>query len=258
MGLSNLLNFKTDKNPLDQAQELAWEAMDERDPVKRKELAKEALKISKNCTDAYVLLAYCTRSVPQAIKLAKEAIAAGTRVLGPKKFKDLHGSFWGFNETRPYMRAKALLAELLEKRRDLDGAIEIYQEMLELNPRDNQGIRHELLPCLYKQKRDQEIAQLFNQFPDDAYAYFYYHHALWLFRKEGEDSSEALQWLEKSIERNSYVPPMLLGKTKIPKINLEYIQLGKESEAIAYVQGRKIDWNTTRGALFWLNDHFKG
>jgi tetratricopeptide (TPR) repeat protein len=71
--------------------------------------------------------------------------------LGPQGFKEYRGHFWGFHETRPYMRARAGLAATLAQLGDADGAIGHYREMLKLNRNDNQGIRYLLAAALMKQ-----------------------------------------------------------------------------------------------------------
>ncbi len=54
-------------------------------------------------------------------------------------------SFWLDVDTRPpYMRALMALGDLLWATGDTNGAIDVYQKMLRLNPDDNQGIRHVL------------------------------------------------------------------------------------------------------------------
>jgi hypothetical protein len=68
--------------------------------------------------------------------------------LGPRGFKEYAGHFWGFLETRPYMRARAGLAGTLLKLGDVDGALAHYRDMLKLNPNDDQGIRYVLAGCL--------------------------------------------------------------------------------------------------------------
>ena len=63
--------------------------------------------------------------------------------LGPRGFKRCAGHFWGFLETRPYMRARAGLAGTLLKLGDVDGALSHYRDMLKLNPNDNQARSNE-------------------------------------------------------------------------------------------------------------------
>ena len=59
--------------------------------------------------------------------------------LGAEGFEEYAGHFWGFLETRPYMRARAGLAIALIKLGDESAAIEHFRAMLKLNPNDNQG-----------------------------------------------------------------------------------------------------------------------
>ena len=75
-------------------------------------------------------------------------MAAGERALGAQAFEEDVGHFWGLLETRPYMRARAGLAASLWTAGDEVEAVEHYQDMLRLNPGDNQGHRYVLLGCL--------------------------------------------------------------------------------------------------------------
>ncbi len=73
-------------------------------PAKRARLAREAIEISPDCADAYVLLAEDAESAAAALPLYEQGVAAGERALGKKAFKQDKGHFWGVLETRPYMR----------------------------------------------------------------------------------------------------------------------------------------------------------
>ena len=124
------------------AQEVMYEAWDQTNPRARVALAHKALTISPLCADAYVLLAEEeAKSVEEALEYNRKGVEAGVQVLGPKGFKEYVGHFWGFLETRPYMRARAGLAATLNALGEVDAAISNYRDMLRLNPNDNQGIR---------------------------------------------------------------------------------------------------------------------
>ena len=90
----------------------------------------------------------------------RKAVVAGKEALGPDGFKEYAGSFWGFRETRPYMRARLGLGEALWATGEKDAAIENFQEMLELNPGDNQGIRYVLAAKLLAAGRMNELKSL--------------------------------------------------------------------------------------------------
>src|SRR5262249_1150102 len=91
---------------LDQAQQLIYDAWDSADPRRKMELAKEALRISPLCADAYVILARnARRGSDKQLELWRGGVEAGKAALGAA-FDNYVGEFWGFLETRPYMRAR--------------------------------------------------------------------------------------------------------------------------------------------------------
>ena len=111
---------------------------------KGKKLIKEALELNPDNADAYNYLASIENSADSAMKMFEKAVKAGERTLGKDFIEEEKGHFWGLIETRPYMCAKAGLADCLHAKGKIDKAIEIYEEMIELNPNDNQGIRYQL------------------------------------------------------------------------------------------------------------------
>jgi tetratricopeptide (TPR) repeat protein len=133
------------------AQDVMYRAWEQNTSRSRIALARKALNISPLCADAYVLLAEEAQSVEEARNLYAKGVEAGELALGPQGFKEYAGHFWGFLETRPYMRARAGLASTLVQLGDVEGALAHYRDMLKLNPNDNQGIRYVLAGCLLRQ-----------------------------------------------------------------------------------------------------------
>ena len=74
------------------------------------------------------------------------------------------GFFWGLTESRPYMRAKAFLAQALWDIGREDEAINHYQECLKLNPNDNQGLRYGLTSWLLAKDRLDEAELILKQY----------------------------------------------------------------------------------------------
>lgn len=97
-----------------QAQDLMYEAWDMPQKRARIALAKEALKISEDCADAYVLLGMEEAKTDEAaLDYFRKGVEAGERAIGKRAFKEDVGHFWGVLETRPYMRARHMLAMTL-------------------------------------------------------------------------------------------------------------------------------------------------
>ncbi|MGH6892033.1 MAG: hypothetical protein ACREEP_07230 [Dongiaceae bacterium] len=241
---------------LDKAQELAAEAWDSPDPGRRLELATRALKICPWCGDAYGLLAMgAPRGSDIAVHLWRLAMAAAEFALkaelGKNVFEAYAGEFWGRFETRPYMRARAGLANALIDSGDRDAALGHHEALLQLNPNDNQGLRYSLAGCLLALGREQALADLLAEYEDDDSAFFAFNRAALSFRREG-DSAASRALLADALAANPHVAAYLLGKREMPPARIELYAPGSEDEAILYVECSAEGWRATPGALQWL------
>ncbi|MCZ7597757.1 MAG: hypothetical protein M5U09_08535 [Gammaproteobacteria bacterium] len=130
---------RAEQKALDRAQELIYRGWEVMDPIERVEIAEQALDISALCADAWVMLAEdAAETLEEEIEYYVKAVEAGERSLGEAFFEQEVGRFWGIPETRPYMRARAGLAHCLWDQGEHDAALAHYEELLELNPADNQ------------------------------------------------------------------------------------------------------------------------
>jgi len=168
-----------------EAQDLMFDAFDARG-AQRAALARQALAISRDCADAYVLLANETAAtLAKALELLRQGVAAGERALGAEPFEEDVGRFWEIMETRPYMRARAALAETLWALDQREDAVEHQRELLRLNPNDNQGLRDRQVEWLLWLECYEELDVLFAAYKEDTAATLVYTKALAAFRREG-------------------------------------------------------------------------
>ncbi|MFW6134867.1 MAG: SEC-C metal-binding domain-containing protein [Elusimicrobiota bacterium] len=87
------------KSALRRAQDIIYDAWGFVDPAVRVDMAEEAPEISKDCADAYVILAEdAASSWEEAKEYYMEGIKAGERALGKKNFEEYRGYFRGFTE----------------------------------------------------------------------------------------------------------------------------------------------------------------
>jgi tetratricopeptide (TPR) repeat protein len=250
--LSDMFGDSDEEGPLRKAQDLIYDAWEVNDSKRRVALARKALEISPDCADAYVLLAEETaNSLTEALNLYRQGVEAGERALGREAFEEDLGHFWGILETRPYMRARAGLAECLWASGKHNEAIQHYKDMLRLNPNDNQGLRDLLMPRLIEMGKDEEAEALFKEYRDDGIASWIYSRALLDFRKTG-DSEISRRSLAAALKNNKHIPAYLLGRKKIPRFLPEYYSPGDESEAVFYAKENFEAWKITPGALEWL------
>jgi len=249
--VSGLHRGTAQNTPLDQAQNLMYRAFEERSPKRRIELANEALRICPDCADAHVLLAEHAATRKQALAHYERGVTAGERALGPKAFQEGVGHFWGILETRPYMRARLGFAQALWTAARRDEAVGHLQEMLRLNPGDNQGVRYTLAGFFLFLDRDDDLTRLLGQYPDEASAAWGYTKALLAFRLHGDvDGSRKL--LKQAIKTNRHVPDYLLGTKFPPSTQPDYYSPGDENEALEYVGSFLVGWKATPGAIAWL------
>ncbi len=249
-----LLSFgdKFEDQDQNHAQELMYNAWDEQNPAKRLILAHQALSISPDCADAYVLLAEEEADTyEEALDLYRKGVSAGEQALGEDYFQENEGDFWGLLITRPYMRARAGLAGTLRTLGQIDEAIVHYREMLRLNPMDNQGNRYLLLLILMELNLSEEADALLKEHQEDWSAEWTYTSALRWFQEQGQ-SEISDQSLTEALDQNPHVPSYLLGQKRIPHQPPPGIILGDESEAVSYSAAYLPVWRKTPGALDWL------
>jgi tetratricopeptide (TPR) repeat protein len=210
-------------------------------------------EIWPDCADAYNLLAARAPDPEAARELYAQAVATGKRALGSKVFQEEAGRFWGLVETRPYMRAlEGLAVTLLELDHSAEAA-ESFQEMLRLNPNDNQGVRDSLVHALIALDRDAEAEELLNAYQEDRSALLAYPRALLKFRREG-DSLDARRSLKRALQANRFVPALLLGSPG-PARDAPMYAPGSQEEAAVYLRDSHGSWEKTPAALDWLQKH---
>ena len=253
--MANLFGAETNTDPINAAQNIMYDAWDASDPKERLALARKALQISPHCADAYVLLAEETsRTREEALAYYQQAVDAAVEALGPSAFEEYTGRFWGFLETRPYMRARAGLAEALWATGEKDAAIQHFKEILELNPGDNQGIRYILAAKLLDIGRMADLKMLLEVYKAEFLADVQYTRALVAYV---ENESDAVDIAQLAWKANQHVPGMLSGRT--PMIGLtNYITMGGQDEASSYIEANGKAWSRTPGAIKWLEDATKG
>lgn len=231
----------------ERAQDLCYQAFDSHGR-RRVQLAKEALSIDLDCSDAHVILAEQAGTLEEEIDHYRQGMKAAERVLGPECFVENEGHFWSMVETRPYMRAKFGLAHSLVEAGQVDEAVQHYQELLRLNPGDNQGVRYVLLPLLLSAGRDIEAAKLLKEHSEES-AVFAYAQALLAFRLSGP-SAAADRELREAIRVNPHVPELLLSEEPIP--TPPHYSPGSFEEACVATEELRPALQATPDALHWL------
>jgi tetratricopeptide (TPR) repeat protein len=221
-------------------------------PKQKFALIKQALELDPENTDSRLwLLRNSDIKGDVLICELRRIVDTAARRLGGE-FKEYAGQFWGFIETRPYMRAREMLAHELLALGQMEESAKEFEGMLELNPGDNQGVRYTLLACYLSLNRLAEVRRLFKQFRFDLkYSLmFAWGNVLlrWLSpRKAGLEKA-----LAAARKQNAHAEDYITGKQKLPKQMPPFYSKGSKEEAACFAQDLMRAWAPHPGALEWL------
>ena len=238
-------------NPVEQAQQLAYEAiMDAETDEHAVALAERALALDPGCVDAQVILAeiQCTDREKEFVDRLGEIVEKAGKALGPR-LKDEH--LWTVLEARPYLRAKFRLGDALRATGQLGIAIRELEALLALNPDDQQAAREPLLACYLALDMRKEARKLLDGFPSDEGAVFHWGRVLERFL--ARDKAGALEELATARSQNPHVEPYLTF-TKDPPDGWEQqvYTPGDAEEAVHCLFMMGMAWAHHPEAIEWL------
>jgi tetratricopeptide (TPR) repeat protein len=256
--MEEMANAWKQDDPKWRAQELAYDALETDDLETALRLADQALKLDPDCTDAQRLMVSLLPATPEnKLHLMREVVEKAERNLGEDFLRETAGHFWGDVFTRPYMRAKQRLAELLVETGKLDEAIEVYERMLELNPNDNQGMRFGLLGLYLAAGQPEGARRLISRYPkeEEFSAMFAWGRVMerWLV---GE-LDQAGQALARARKVNRFAERYFWGARELPRKSPEYFQPGQESEAQVCARELAMALESQPGFRAWLGERGK-
>jgi len=243
------------KSNIEKSEDLMYEAYDS-DPIKSLKLVKEAIKLNPENIRAITYLADNENNLESSFKLYKQAVEIGAKQLGVEFFKENKGHFWGMHETRPYMTAKLCYADCLYALDRTEDAIMEYNEIIELNPNDNQGVRYILASVLLKCKKYNSYFELYKKFDDEKSTFWYFNYALFLFATEGA-TNKANEALIKANKLNKHVLQFMTGQKKFKTEPNDYYSPGDESEATIYLMENFKSWTNCIGTVDWVMDYIE-
>ena len=166
--LSQLAGAWKQDDPKWRAQELAYDALETDSLEEALRLVNEAQDLDPDCIDAQrLMVSILPASQENKLDLMREVVEKAEHNLGETFFQEHMGHFWGTVSTRPYMRAKQHLGELLVETGRLAEAAGVFERLLELNPTDNQGMRYPLLALYLANQQAEKAGQLMSHYPGE-------------------------------------------------------------------------------------------
>lgn len=158
------------------------------------EKLKKILVQFPDCIDGWMHLAIVyqnTRRDVEAYLATREAYRIGLKAF-PKKFnwkKDLLE--WSFYENRPFLRVCFNLSLQMLETPLKDEAIEMLETLISISPHDNLGARYLLLKIYLQEENSEALERIYQQYPEDYSAEFYYGKVLWKLQKDDISAAES-------------------------------------------------------------------
>lgn len=219
---------------------------------RRIQLARQALQEDPSHVESLVLLAESTGRPERRIDAFQMAADAGRKELGAMLEDDI-GHFWGIAKTRPFMRACYGLADSLKLAGRTNEAIAQYQEMLQLNPEDNLGVRYEVIPLMITHNRDTDARALLERYPEES-ALWCYMKSLIEYRTHGPNSKKSQQAMRAAFAANEHVV-MALQSSDAP-YSLNAYSRGSAEEAMVCIEELSEAWSESEGYIDFLFAQF--
>src|SRR3990170_7152421 len=214
--------FPRPAQPWHQAQEIAYRGWDKKTIRGREASAHKALKISQYAVDPYLLLAHDAPDWGQAYEFEIQALSMAIKLLEVKLASEYEYDYWQVAITRPYMRARFALGYTLWKQGNHDQSKDHFQDLLRLNPGDNQGARYIVEAILLEKGTNYEALRLMGKFSDDNLNHWRYNRALLQYRRKA-DSPASRDLLRQALKQNPNVATYLSGGREIYSWAIDYL-----------------------------------
>lgn len=243
------------QDPVEQAQELAYQAWGASSLQEARRMAQEALALDPACIDALSIIAIAdAQSETDVIERLRGVITRAEEALGAEFMNEAAGDFWRITETRPYMRVRDQLMTRLRAEGRLDEAIAEAEAMLRLNPGDNQGERYQLLAMYLETGMIEDAKKLLAQFSDEAGGVLVWGRVL-LHLLAGE-KAEAEAAFHAAMQDNRYFFEYLTGRRELPDAAPTSYALGAPSEGAYILLQLGTAWMKYPVMVRWLESEY--
>jgi len=246
--------IKATKGNVSASQEHYYEAMEAQTEREAFYHLSKAIALDSSNTDAWLMFMnhLPPQNADEEIEVLRKLVVRAEEALGKNAFTEFAGHFWGFHETRPYMRVRAALADALHRAGQIESSMLEVEAMLVLNPGDNQGLRYrQICYCLALSKMSAASA-MFARYDDEVDSNMVFAWAWVLERFLSGNISEAAEALTVAQSQNAFASAYLLGHRKIPKHLPDSYALRSREEAMCFAGDLQLAWGTHPAAQKWL------
>ncbi|MHB8547487.1 MAG: tetratricopeptide repeat protein [Nitrosotalea sp.] len=208
--------------------------------------------------DAYDRLAfilfYGYRKLDESIELLQKGLLR-SKELFPEGFvfgkSDLP---WTVMENRPFLRMYCSLGLRFMDGGKMEKARKILEDILGMNPDDNQGLREVLCSCYFEAGDMQSVLELCNKYADDSTPAILFGRVLALFKVGRMDEAERA--LREAVRYGGNVALEIMAKKhrKFKETGIGYVECGSKKEAGLYWNDFERYWDKTAGAVEFVRN----
>ncbi len=205
--------------------------------------------------DAYHHLALTLEKMgrtEEAFQIRKEGVAMAMQFFPPHFSMEQDRLEWGWVTNRPFLRLYHSLGLQLLERGQIEDALEVFENILTLNPNDNQGARGLVVECNFALNEPEGVLSVCRQYKGDGLPDLVYGRPLALFQLGRVE--EAGRVLNLAIKYWPLVATELLRtRHRKPKgTNERYVTLGGQDQAYWYWKRQGKYWMQTPRAIDFL------
>lgn len=220
---------------------------------KKKKLAEEAIKVSENCVEAYIILSYDNSlSKEKQREYAEKAVNAAKGIIGEENIDKYIGKFLVADIAKPYFSSIYRLGKVLWSLGERNLAIENFKTLLRISPEDTLVTRATLVSWLLVENRDEEAYEILEKYKSDKLAATKYSKALYLYKNGYKDEAERA--LKIASVGNRFVIQYIIKQKRVPETIVGFRQLGTDEEALNYMKVGEVAWREIPGASEWVKE----
>jgi tetratricopeptide (TPR) repeat protein len=185
----------------------------------------------------------------KAAEMWKVGIEYALKFLPPNFSMNRDRLLWGFIENRPFLRLYHGYGLSLLRTHKVEEALQVFENILSLNPHDNQGARALVVECNFELNRPEAVLDLCNRFRNDGLEQLVYGRPLALFQlNRVAEAARAFRRAQKIYPR---IAEELTKVTHVPPEGWQEdrITLGGADQAYVYWNEFSKFWRRTSGAL---------
>jgi len=210
--------------------------------------------------DAYHHLAltwYRQGKLKKAAEVWKQGVELALQIFPAHFSMKRDRLIWGFIENRPFLRLYQGHGLSLLKQGELEKALEVFENLVALNPNDNQGARALVADCYFALQQPKDVLKICDKYRDDCLEQILYGRVLALIQLGRV--KEAAKALSRAIDALPLIARELAKPAhKQPKEYDEVrVALGSESQAYGYWKDSGKYWTATPGAIEFVREHLK-